>query len=143
MTKPFAEKSHEVLDYVDTTKPVHVYMNLPKKVFSVRQDGIVRCHAASVYLENAEFVVSEKGRQRVLAEKRKNVHAYVKGMVTHGKLIDREMPLDFGWNSCYYDPYTTEKFTDEHGKHVKSAKYVDFFIGEPLLVFSQLYYESR
>lgn len=140
MTKPFVEQSHEVLDHIDPTKPVHVYMNLPKKVFSVRQSGIVKCHAMSVYLENAEFVVSEKGRQKVLKEKRKNVHAYVKGMVTHGKIINKEMPLDFTWDWCYYNPYSTEKFTDQHGKHVKSARYVDFYVDEPVLIFSQLYH---
>lgn len=139
MTKPFAEKSYEVFDHIDPSKPVHVYKNLHKGCFSVRQGGIVKCHAKSVYLENAKFVVSEKGRQRVIKEQRKNVHAYVKGTVADPKEINRKIRLDFHWTKCYYDPYRDEKFTDEFDQHVESAQYVDLYHGDPILVFSQMY----
>ena len=139
MTKPFVEKSQDVLEHIDPTKPVHVYRNLHKNCFSVRQGGIVKCHTTSVYLENANFVVSEKGRQKVLAEKRKNVHAYIKGTVIDAKEINRRIALDLKWSTCYYNPYETEKFTDRHGKHVQSAKYVDLYHGQDTLVFSQIY----
>ena len=39
--KPFCEKSKDVLQYIDETKPVYVYRNLHKQCLSVRQDGIV------------------------------------------------------------------------------------------------------
>jgi hypothetical protein len=62
----------------------YVYFNLHKKVFSIKLRGKVREHTDwAIVLPNAEkveFVVSEAGRQRVLNEQRKNVHAYVRGL---------------------------------------------------------------
>lgn len=45
-------------------------------------------HADTVTLSDAEFVVNESGRQRVLKEKSKNVHAYVRGKITGIDLDD-------------------------------------------------------
>ena len=63
---------------------VAVYFNLRKKTFSVKalqgiNKGRVIIHSDDVVIENAEFKVSQAGRNRVLQEKRKNVHAYVVG----------------------------------------------------------------
>ena len=58
-----------------------VYFNLHSRVWSVknRQTGRVGVHApVVVFSYPARFVVSEAGRQRVLREKRKNVHAFVR-----------------------------------------------------------------
>ena len=60
-----------------------IYFNLHKKLFSVQQKvngrwKVVK-HANAVYLKNGKFKVSEAGRQRVLKEKKKNVHAFVEG----------------------------------------------------------------
>lgn len=62
----------------------NVYFNLHKKLFSIKLSGKVREHSDSVFVlpnhAKVEFVVSEPGRQRVLREQRKNVHAYVRGL---------------------------------------------------------------
>ena len=58
---------------------VDVYYNLHKKTFSVRHKGKVIAHRDYVWVKDAQFVVSEAGRQRVLNEKKKNVHAFVRG----------------------------------------------------------------
>jgi len=58
---------------------VKIYWNLHKKCFSVQYKGIVIAHKDTVCLENVEFKVSEAGRQRVLKNKRKAVHAFVCG----------------------------------------------------------------
>ncbi len=63
---------------------VFVYFNLHRKCLSVKalegeHKGRVIAHASSVGLINCTFKVSEAGRQRVLREKRKNVHAGVVG----------------------------------------------------------------
>jgi hypothetical protein len=84
-SKPFCEKSSEVLDHIDPTKPVFVYRNLHKKCLSVRQGGIVKCHAENVVLMDCEFKVSIKGRDRVRKEGKKNVHAGIKGMVVDAR----------------------------------------------------------
>lgn len=65
---------------------VKVYFNLHKKMFSVvsldkETYGLVVTHVDEVHLVNCQFVVSEAGRQRVIREQRKNVHAYVKGQL--------------------------------------------------------------
>lgn len=67
---------------------VSVYFNLHRKLFSVRAEegpakGRVIAHAPAVILDRPTFKVSEAGRQRVLRERRKNVHAYVCGEL-HG-----------------------------------------------------------
>lgn len=63
---------------------VFVYFNLHKLLWSVRalegpSKGRVIEHAREVYLVGCHFRVSEAGRQRVLRERRKNVHAGVVG----------------------------------------------------------------
>jgi len=63
---------------------VFVYFNLRKRCFSVKAlegmyKGRVIAHRDSLHLQDAEFKVSEKGRQRVIRERRKNVHAGVVG----------------------------------------------------------------
>jgi hypothetical protein len=63
---------------------VKVYWNLHKKVFSVvalegPKKGRVVSHMARLVIALPTFKVSEAGRQRVLREQRKNVHAWVIG----------------------------------------------------------------
>jgi len=63
---------------------VFVYFNLHKKCFSIKalegaMKGRVIAHRDNVLLFRATFKVSQAGRERVLREKRKNVHAGVCG----------------------------------------------------------------
>ena len=58
---------------------VQVYYNLHKKCLSVRHKGKVIEHAQEVTLTDARFHVQQAGRERVLKQKRKNVHAYISG----------------------------------------------------------------
>ncbi len=65
---------------------VFIYRNLHKEgnVYSLKSmegptKGKVIGHAHGIYLENCQLIVSEAGRQRVLKEKRKNVHAGIVG----------------------------------------------------------------
>lgn len=62
-------------------KKVFVYFNLHNKHWSVKHNGKVIGHAKEVHIDNPEFRVSEAGRQRVLSEGVKNVHAGVVGTV--------------------------------------------------------------
>lgn len=61
---------------------VKVYFNFRSKLFSIQYKGRVVGHVNRIMLKNAKFKVSEAGRQRVLKEKRKNVHAFVCGEIT-------------------------------------------------------------
>ena len=62
---------------------VSVYRNLHNGLISIKSasSGLVLGHAKHVDIAWAKFVVNESGRQRVLKEKQKNVHAYVKGLL--------------------------------------------------------------
>lgn len=67
---------------------VRVYYNLNRAVWSIKAmegefKGKVIGYADSVVLSDAHTVVSEAGRQRVLRERRKNVHAYIDGQLEH------------------------------------------------------------
>jgi len=58
---------------------VDVYWNLHKKCYSVRHKGKVIAHLDRVALRDVEWIVQPAGREKVLSEKRKNVHAFARG----------------------------------------------------------------
>lgn len=65
---------------------VSVYFNLHRKLYSVRAEegplrGRVVAHATDVLIDEPTFLVSEAGRARVLRERKKYVHAYVRGNI--------------------------------------------------------------
>lgn len=95
-----------MFDMLDPDKPVYVYRNLRKKCFSVRQGGRVVAHVPSITLKDCTFIVQPAGRDRVRREGRKNVHAFVKGMVTE----DREWLKDP--SRAVYDPYKFDTFVN-------------------------------
>ena len=66
-TIPHVENSSQILEHINPDKPVRVYRNLHKKVISVKQDGLVCCHADNVVLQNCKFIVSKAGQKRVRA----------------------------------------------------------------------------
>lgn len=72
---------------------VFMYFNLHRHCWSLKalegpSAGRVVAHAASVKLTGCTFRVSEAGRQRVLAEKRKNVHAGIVGTLQAWEAAD-------------------------------------------------------
>ena len=72
--------------YVNLSSPYHpveVYKNNHKGCWSVRDSnsGLVVCYADSVCLRDTKLIVRESSRQKVLANKRKNVHAFIKGYI--------------------------------------------------------------
>lgn len=69
---------------MDLTSKVRVYYNLRKRVFSIQthtkgKGWRLSHHATSIYLRDVSFKVYESGRQRVLRDREKNVHAYIIG----------------------------------------------------------------
>jgi len=101
---------------------VEVYFNLHKKLFSVRQcsTGRVILHTRAVHLLNPVFVVREAGRQRVLRERKKNVHAFVRGEVTY---FDDFNPDILDVDIVGYNPYRAATFVSAHDTSpVRTAK---------------------
>lgn len=91
---------------LDPSKPVQVYRNLRKKCYSVRQSGRVVDHVHSLYLRDTKFVVQPAGRERVRREGRKNVHAYIQGIIVP-ELEWIKQP-----RAVFYDPYKFDTFVD-------------------------------
>ena len=95
---------------------VKVYYNLHKKCYSIvslekESYGRVIKHSNCVPLFDAQFKVSEKGRQRVLRKKQKNVHAYVVGTWL-GHLNDEITISGTPIKSATYNPYKYRSFVD-------------------------------
>ena len=94
---------------------VEVYRNLHKKCWSVRNNatGHVLWHCDEVLLTDVDLVVRPGGRAKVLREKRKNVHAFVRG--------ERVAVASFDGKSerITYNPYKYKSFVSvETGKPV-------------------------
>jgi hypothetical protein len=106
-----------------STMKLRVYFNLLKKKLSVqakneRGDWIVIRHADTIALKNVEFKVSEAGRQRVIREKRKNVHAFIVGEEAKWS----ELPINH--QIVRYNPYKWSSFVDIFEKPVHKASFV-------------------
>jgi hypothetical protein len=108
MSKPIANDYDEQEKLIDVNKPVRVYRNLHTGLWSVKQ-GTVRFHTDDIFLVCATFIVNEKHRQRVIAEKRKNVHAYVQGYLFKPEYGHKTTEIT-------YNPYKYDKFICGRGK---------------------------
>jgi len=84
-----------------------MYRNLNSQCWSVKHRGKLIGHHDSIVLKNCEFRVSEKGRQRVLKEKVKNVHAYIAAQ-THEQLDEKYENLETV--EITYNPYKYSTF---------------------------------
>lgn len=112
-----------------------VYFNLHKKLFSIQQKIHGRWkvieHTSSLQMENVTFKVYEAGRQRVLKQKRKNVHAYVIGKIKFNSpsLLGR-------FEFVSYNPYKADKFKTSDLNDIESASYVEMNVlnGKPVIM---------
>lgn len=91
---------------------VQVYWNFPREVYSVQAkvngNWKVVDHTTEITLKDVKFKVSEAGRQRVLREKKKNVHAKICG--TEIEFNDLPRPIFYDYKRISYNPYRSEKF---------------------------------
>jgi hypothetical protein len=71
---------------------VKVYRNLQNGLFSVQFGGLVVAHLATVQLTGVVFKVTETARQRVLAQRQRNVHAYAIGTFRGSTIVGTEIP---------------------------------------------------
>lgn len=108
----------------------YIYRNLRTGGFSVRYRGRVIDRLNIFTAMNVEFKVNELGRQRVIKEKQKNVHAFVVAGRYKG-LINKEYALD-KLIKITYNPYTDAQFMC-NGKDIHNAKEVVFKDGRCFL----------
>ena len=102
-----------------------VYYNLHKRKLSIQQKRInasgklvwkVVRHADAIFLKDVKFKVSEAGRQRVIKEKKKNVHAFVTGE----EMLPLYMP---NAESVLYNPYKYSSFVNENEEPIYSSSF--------------------
>lgn len=99
---------------------VSVYRNLKhgksaRPLYSIVQRGKVVARSHRVVLTNASFIVREGGRQRVLREGRKNVHAFVAGTLAPDVIPSASISA-----RVRYNPHDAGAFTLD-GRPVKGA----------------------
>ena len=111
-----------------------VYFNLHKKCLSVQAKVNGRWkvidHVNEIHLNDIQFKVYEKGRQRVINSKRKNVHAFIIGHESKTFAIHKEsFPVS-------YNPYKTPKFYNVNtGEHIEYADSIGI-IGRKITVYN-------
>ena len=117
---------------INPDRKIEVYRNLHKDCWSVRQKGIVRFHCNLIKMHICEFIVQPAGRAKVLREKKKNVHAFIRGYLWEDKHHDTLAKLDqkncFIWDDIHYNPYKADTFVDFAGEPVYSASFADLSI---------------
>lgn len=99
---------------VEVGQLVRVYRNLNRSDrFSIqdKKSKLVLGHASTVRLASVKYVVGESGRQRVLRDRRRNVHAFCEGYI-----VSTGEDVPEGAGTAYYNPYHTSLFIDEASK---------------------------
>ncbi|WP_449809731.1 hypothetical protein [Metabacillus arenae] len=108
---------------------VQVYRNIRKNMFSIidKKSKRLIIHCNSILLSSVEFKVSAKGRERVLREKQKRIHAYVEGDFVRCEVNN----IISNVSKVYYNPYFTENFINtETGQSIFNAKKCYLIQGE-------------
>lgn len=110
---------------------VEVYRNLRNHKFSVRVNGLVVGYVDEIKLENVLTKVGKSGRERVLLEKQKNVHAFICGTVVEEINIE-DQTLD----QLYYNPFEVDRWVMKSHRNiaVSSTNYVLMRYGQVFMV---------
>jgi hypothetical protein len=112
---------------------VDIYRNLHKpSMFTIRQRagelaGKVSGYSQSILLSSPQLIVLESGRQRVLKERRKHVHAFVRGILCDAYTKPLPIPSDIG-TRITYNPYRNNKFFDTLTDKNINHSILDFYI---------------
>ena len=121
---------------IDRSRKVEVYFNLHKKCWSIRQAGVPVVHADFIEIKDPQFVVQQGGNARVRREKKKNVHAFVRGYLT-----ERVGIFPKNQKLVTYNPYKHTSFVARgSGKPICSAQYAVLDITDKKPLVEALWY---
>ena len=125
------------------------YYNLHKQCLSARPIGGYVKHYQFLCMKDVKFAVQPAGRQKVLREQKKNVHAFVRGdLVTwspHRKEGEFYQPMDMEisaerfrederYDEVTYNPYKYDSFVRKHnGEPIHEAPHT-WVIGKHIFV---------
>lgn len=126
---------------------VRVYRNLRNGKLTVQEyikgkGWRVLKHVDHIYLKDADFSVSQAGRERVLREKQKNVHAYITGQpctypgaATYKIALWRESPGKVQFVT--YNPYKYMQFYDRETQEPIHTAHVAYVHASGLICIKQ------
>ena len=121
---------------IDRSRKVEVYFNLHKKCWSIRQAGVPVVHADFIEIKDPQFVVQQGGNARVRREKKKNVHAFVRGYLT-----ERVGIFPKNQKLVTYNPYKHTSFVERGSdKPICSAQYAVLDITDKKPLVEALWY---
>ena len=105
------------------------YRNLNKPgYFSIKYRGLVIDYSQSMVMHDCSFFVSQAGRRKVIANRRKGVHAWVSGLSYSHLDPSTNISLDTKYEEVWYSPYFLENFMGiSTGKTYSVAKSVYFY----------------
>jgi hypothetical protein len=111
-------------------KQVQVYRNLHKDRYSVRCKKTKRviAHVREIVLKDVKLKVSQAGRDRVLKEQKKNVHAFVEGEIVDYSVdwgVSSSLFVGIGW--LHYNPYKYNCFVNDKGEKILQADKVHLY----------------
>lgn len=97
-----------------------------ERCVSVKFKGQRITYFATVLMEDVEFLVHQRGRERTLATGHRNVHAWAIGEVKDARGALRNPPEGYGAISIVtYNPFKADHFYDVHtGEKVERAKFL-------------------
>jgi hypothetical protein len=120
-------------------RKVRCYWNLHRNCWSVQDAATRRVigHATKLLIDGATFVVSETGRQRVLREGKKNVHAFACGSLYAADWLD-DHTFDWTRGDSAYSAYALRYGRDVTYNPFKGGTFVTRDDGAPIVVAPML-----
>jgi hypothetical protein len=98
----------------------YFYRNLRTGGFSIKYKGRVVDRIKSAIIDNVAFKVNQKGRERVINERQKNVHAYI---VSHKySIVKNYESNDLSEHEIKYNPYTDSYFKYKNNEIIFAEK---------------------
>lgn len=104
---------------------IRIYRNLNNGTMSIQTHTKgtgwrVAGHVTNAIVADGVFHISESGRQRVIAQNRKNVHAWYEGVLIGQFNPSIDCPIDLAYN-----PYINETFVERRSQRaIKRCKYL-------------------
>jgi hypothetical protein len=115
---------------------VAVYFNLHRNIFSIQSRekgdyGKVIAHKDSVVIKSPKFVVRQAGREKVLRDKTKNVHAFVVGYLVDA-VATTNSSKDITYNPYKYSTFVV-KDTEQPIEQAEYAVLRLSYNGKPII----------
>ena len=116
---------------------VDVYFNIRKNKLSVKSReplhyGKVINHVDTILLDDCTFIVQKAGRNRVLKEKRKNVHAFVRGNICRKENLIKSANC----RVVKYNPYLYGSFVYEDSEEPVNKAELVAIVGKKIIAYN-------